>query len=344
MTGLRRADRKVGSGICVALAAFVLFAASCSSPAGRALQTPTTTPVGHASTTTTSKPVVTSAWSAPRSLPGAKGLGAVECPTVSSCVALTDSGLAYHYADGSWKPPVQTGAAAGASGGPSLSCAGPAFCMALWRGTGVAVSWNGATWSHPASVAGAQSLEGLGCASPTFCVAVDGIGVGFYFDGSGWSEGSQDWGSVTSIACANASFCVSVEGGISVWNGSDWTEPQQYGTSSVIVGVSCPYASFCAAVDSIGQAIIFNGSAWSHPSELVQNAPPIGGPTFTGVSCSGSDFCVAVDNAGNAYVWSGRSWSGAETAQAGETLTAVSCVRPVFCVATGGSGSALIRT
>jgi hypothetical protein len=216
--------------------------------------------------------------------------------------------------------------------------------MALWKGTQQTVSWNGTSWSAPMTVAGAQTLEAVGCGSPTFCVTVDGIGVAFYYDGTGWSEGSQDWGSVASISCVGSSFCISVEGGVSTWNGSSWTEPQVYGTSSVLVGVSCPYASFCAAVDSAGQAITWNGSHWTGPTAIAAGASPIGGPSFSGVSCSGAAFCLAVASTGSAYVFNGKSWSQAEIADPGHALTAVACTKTVFCMATDQQGYAVVRT
>jgi hypothetical protein len=333
--------------IAAVLIAVALVGAACSTPTAHVHDSGSSTPstqtsvTGHPSSTTAPKPPRT--WSAAQAVSHSGALSAVSCPTTTSCVALTDAGLAYNYAAGSWKGPVSTGGAAGATGGPSLSCSGPSFCMAMWRGGAAAVAWNGVSWSAPVTVPGAQSLEGVGCASPTFCVAVDGIGAAFYFNGSSWSEGSQDWGSVTSISCPNAGFCISVAGGVSVWNGSSWTEPQQYGTSSVLVGVSCPYISFCAAVDSTGQAITYNGQTWTGPQQL-GSAAAIGGPTFSGISCSGADFCVAVNSAGEAFVWNGRAWSAAETADAGRALQAIACTKPTFCVATDASGHALART
>jgi hypothetical protein len=346
--------RALGRGVRAAsvvatLGATVALLAGCSSPkagtAGGSTSVPgsSTSITGHP-TSTTRASVRPKNWSNLESVSRGSAIGAVECPATNSCVALADNGDAYHFEDGRWSGATQTGGASGASGGPSLSCKGPSFCMAVWRGGDDAVSWNGGSWSAPAAVPGAQALQAVGCGSLTFCVTVDGIGAAFYFDGSGWSEGSQDWGSVTSISCASASFCISVQGGVSMWNGSSWTEPTVYGTSSELVGVSCPSPSFCATVDSTGDALLWNGTRWSGPRQLASAAGAIGGPSLSGLSCSGPDFCVAVDSAGAAFSWNGRSWSPPETADPGHALTAVSCATASFCIATDHQGFALKRT
>ena len=283
-------------------------------------------------------------WSAPESVAQGVALGAVTCPLTTSCIALGDKGQAYRYRSGTWSGATPTGGAAGATGPPSLSCAGPSFCMAVWRGTGNAEKWNGSSWSAPMAISGAQELQAVGCASSTFCVAIDGIGDAFYFDGSGWSSQPNDWGSVTSISCPTTTFCVSVKGGVSVWNGTSWTQPQVYGTTSTLTDVSCPIAAFCVAVDSTGEAIEWNGSSWSHPVNLESSASVFSGPTLTGVSCTGPSFCMAVDGAGRVFTWSGRSWSRPVTVAPGHAFTAVSCTTRAFCVVTDGRGFVSTRT
>jgi hypothetical protein len=54
--------------------------------------------------------------------------------------------------------------------------------------------------------------------------------------------------------------------------------------------VSCSSASFCAAVDSDGRAVIWDGRGWSAPRPV----DPRGGG-LTAVSCLARRYCVATD-------------------------------------------------
>ena len=60
--------------------------------------------------------------------------------------------------------------------------------------------------------------------------------------------------------------------------------------------MSCPTATFCRAVDSIGRVFGWNGTTWS-TGTLIDN-----GHALTSVSCPSTSYCVAVDRSGNAFV------------------------------------------
>ena len=336
-------------GLGAVLVATALITAACSGKADNQVGATTTAPAsptsttGHQSASTTPTTVKPRAWSAPTNVGHGVALGALSCPATTSCIALGDQGQAYHYAAGAWSGPVATGAASGATGSPSLSCSGTSFCMAVWRGGADAVVWNGRSWSTPMTISGSQAIQAVGCASSTFCVVIDGVGDAFYYNGSGWSSTPNDWGSVQSISCPIASFCVSVAGGVSIWNGSSWTEPQVYGTTSVLTGVSCPIPSFCMAVDSTGESLRWDGRTWSGPLPVETSSSTFGGPAMAGVSCPSASFCIAVDSAGMAFRWNGRRWSAPESVDPGQALTAVSCTNPAFCVSTDKQGFVLVR-
>ena len=62
--------------------------------------------------------------------------------------------------------------------------------------------------------------------------------------------------------------------------------------------ISCVSSSYCVAVDASGNDVIWNGSAWSYPSDIdTSNA-------LAAVSCVNATFCVAVDAKGYATVLS----------------------------------------
>ena len=104
-------------------------------------------------------------------------------------------------------------------------------------------SWNGQAWSAPVTLDGANNLEAVGCAPTGSCAAVDAEGNAFAYSGGSWAGTSGDWGSVSAISCVSPSFCMSTSGGISQWNGDQWTQPNPYGDSSSFAGVSCPNAT-----------------------------------------------------------------------------------------------------
>jgi hypothetical protein len=118
-----------------------------------------------------------------------------------------------------------------------------------------------------------------------------------------------------SVACASRTSCavVGVSSGTSttsfldVWNGKTWRLTRWSGpqgtTSADLYGVSCPSASRCLAVGSVGAgvrtaaaALAFNGATWT--------ATKVPGPAkgklsvFNGVSCPKIGDCVAIGNVG----------------------------------------------
>src|SRR5437879_12748155 len=73
-----------------------------------------------------------------------------------------------------------------------------------------------------------------------------------------------------------------------------WSAATTVDASGQPLALSCSSASFCATVDSNGNALTFNGSTWSTPAN-------IDGATRLGsVSCPASSFCGEADVQGNA--------------------------------------------
>ena len=309
--------------------------------------------------TTTSVPSAASSstWSSPTPVSHGAPLVALACPTTSFCLALDDQGRAYRFNGSTWLPVGNSGL--GNAGSPSLSCTGPTFCVAMAQGGNQVVLWSGTGFTAPTTLS-TQGLGAVGCASPTFCVAIDGEGNARYFDGSTWSGRANDWGSVAAISCPTAGFCASVGGGMSIWNGSSWSEPQPYGLVSGQTGVSCPTVTFCQVVDGTGQVGTWNGSSWGSAvnvpmsgTSATEGTPGTGnGVVLNGVSCTSAAFCVAVGSMGYAYTWNGSAWSSQQVDSL-VALSAVSCVVPttasspmpavVRCVAVDHQGDAVIR-
>jgi len=307
-----------------------------------------------ATTATTSAPTTVPAtiaqsgplhFSGPRPLAQGAGLASVSCGSATSCMALDSKGRAYHFDGTSWSSPVPPTAQAMGSGALSVSCA-PTFCVAIATAGNQVVTWNGQTWSPPITLTGANGLEGVGCAPTGYCAAVDAEGYAYSSDGGlAWQGTSGDWGSVSAISCVSSSFCVSVSGGISQWNGDQWTQPTPYGSTASFAGVSCPTAAFCMAVDQSGQALQWNGQSWSALVRIEPGQPSTNsiGVSPTGVSCPTAGYCAAVDDSGGVIQWSNGTWTRSDV-DAGVHLMSISCPTVSFCVAVDQSGNVLVGT
>jgi hypothetical protein len=102
--------------------------------------------------------------------------------------------------------------------------------------------------------------------------------------------------------------------------------------------VSCPSASFCAAVDNKGNALTYNGSSWSAPANIDSTPYP---NSLWSVSCASSSFCAAVGGNGTALTYDGSSWGALANIDGTYPLTSVSCPSASFCAAVDNNGNAL---
>jgi hypothetical protein len=119
-----------------------------------------------------------------------------------------------------------------------------------------------------------------------------------------------------------------------------WSGPTVIDNSNPPENISCPTATFCAAVGVGGYGQTFNGSAWGPPTNIDPSSNP-SGHTLTAISCPSASFCGAVDQAGNAVTFNGSTWSPpAAVDTTRNSLSAVSCASASFCVAgdVGGNG------
>ncbi len=101
--------------------------------------------------------------------------------------------------------------------------------------------------------------------------------------------------------------------------------------------VSCPSASFCAAVDNMGYVVTYQSGAWTTPLHLDSSSQ--GG--LTAISCVSSTFCVAVSGIGRAVTYNGGSWSSPVGIDGAQPITSISCSSSAFCVAVDQGGDAV---
>lgn len=113
----------------------------------------------------------------------------------------------------------------------------------------------------------------------------------------------------------------------------EWSSPTLVDPNLSLASVSCPSASFCAAVDGLGNALTFDGTSWSAPKPV----PGAGG--LSAVSCTSSTFCLAIGHNVAAYTFNGNTWTQTSAFDTAGTYSwpSVSCTSTTFCVAVGNT-------
>ena len=160
-----------------------------------------------------------------------------------------------------------------------VSCASNSFCAALPSNTPVVETANplsGAPWS-PTVVDGDGSIVGISCAAPSLCVAVD------------------IYGSIAVSTNANSPTptwsLAHVDGTI------DGREAAGFGVGgppkNPLEGISCPSASFCAAIDGNGNVLTSTAPAASASAWQIANVD--GSHMFESIACASTSLCVAAD-------------------------------------------------
>jgi hypothetical protein len=120
----------------------------------------------------------------------------------------------------------------------------------------------------------------------------------------------------------------------SAFNG--WTLPVNIDANGGgLTWISCPTATFCAAVDSVGNVLTYDGNIWSQPNPV----DPGGGGLYS-VSCPTPSFCVAGDARGDVVTYDGAVWTAPQNvASVGFEVHSIDCQSPTFCVAVTFDGS-----
>jgi hypothetical protein len=141
------------------------------------------------------------------------GPNAVSCPSKRFCVAVTPTGGAAYYRGRAWrKGPSIDSSDADLS---SVSCATPAFCIAIDQvnrsESSRALEYRNCAWSKPTSIGSASLLTSVSCPTSSFCLAV-GDGVSTTYSGLHWSQyfSVPDDLQLTSVSCPTPTFCVAV--------------------------------------------------------------------------------------------------------------------------------------
>ena len=296
-----------------------------------------------ASTTTTVASSGAGTWSKALRLAPGSNLSVVSCPVEDLCVAASTAGQSFRLSGLSRAVIGAVGTAPAPAGTSYLSCTTPTFCLAV-PNVNQAVTFNGTSWVNPFTIVAAQGFEAVSCVGTNWCITIDGEGNSFVYNGSSWSGNVGAWGAANEISCVTSSFCVAVEGGTTLWDGQTWTQPGESDSVGQLNSVSCATTSFCMAVDSAGDALEYNGTAFSAP-QPVASEPALAGTNasgLTGVSCPTPTFCRAVDSLGRVFGFNGTSWSKGTLLAKGSAMTSISCPSVRYCAAVDREGDAFV--
>ncbi|HEX4733570.1 MAG TPA: hypothetical protein VH247_04095 [Thermoleophilaceae bacterium] len=225
-----------------------------------------------------------------------------------------------------------------------VSCASSTFCMSVGSantGVGKFVTYNGTSWSAPASVSGSSQLLSVSCVSTTFCAVGDSNGNVFTYDGTSWSAATSADAlhAIVAMSCVSTTLCVGAgyDGTMVTFTGTGWST-KSVDPDNGLAGVSCGTATFCVAVDVAGNAFTSadpadgSSATWTGPVDI--DSPN----SITGISCVSATFCAAVDHQGNALTYNGTIWSSTSI-DASHHLTSVGCASSTLCLAGDDNGS-----
>jgi hypothetical protein len=222
----------------------------------------------------------------------------------------------------------------------ALSCAaGTTACTAV-APSGQATTRNGRGWSaaraiDPAAMSGAGALSGVSCGSPSLCVAFDGQTGEVITGRSGvWSSPAPiepDGGGIQALSCTSSTFCEAVDyaGQALSFNGSAWSQPGSVYTAGTVAALSCASRSFCLAGDDLGNVAAFGAAGWGAPTALSATNTQV-----TAVACAATGSCVA--GVGSTLTTLSRGRWSKPTRVHGAGITAVSCASKSLCLALAG--------
>jgi len=198
-----------------------------------------------------------------------------------------------------WSPIsyVEAGSQPGYDSVYGVSCPSTQMCMAVDE-AGNALAWRNGRWSAPQPVGAGGTLDSVSCPSTSFCVATSS-GQATVYDGRDWSMARTVGASATyRISCPTTTFCAAVGATgypgqpsiVATFNGSTWTSSATPSTGTLqdrLLGVSCPQAGRCTALNHDGRILTLTSGRWVPQRRAIE-------PGGSSVACPTVSFCMAV--------------------------------------------------
>ncbi len=227
------------------------------------------------------------------------GLVALSCPAAGSCLTIDAQGMSMVLRHGSWSSPAPIGTGSGTVtsascaspdfcqavdtigqaftyAGPSagwsqrsiapsgqalnaVSCASRTACVAVGAG-GAVYSYDGTSWTGPATVDSGHDMVSVSCPSAGFCMAVDSAGDAVQFSAGHWNAQSLGF-TAAAVSCPAVGTCLAVGGGgVATYGGDHWTAPAAVDTAGVN-RIECVAVNSCLATDQNANALFYSASA-----------------------------------------------------------------------------------
>jgi hypothetical protein len=175
---------------------------------------------------------------------------------------------------------------------------------------GVAIRWNGSSWSAPEATHTTESFQSLWGSAPNDVWAVGHAGTIVHWDGTRWSpfeSHTPHWLTSVSGSGWDDAWAVGVSEPPPVpvmlhWNGVEWSVVTS-GAPEVLFGV---WSNGRDDAWAVGWGVVhWDGSEWLPVSSPIDGAPD----ALIGVWSSGPDDVWAVGTRGLILHWDGRGWT-----------------------------------
>lgn len=234
----------------------------------------------------------------------AAGVGVVpSLPATPSAVGSPAPSPTRH---GPWTGPVPVGT----SQAPvSVSCVSASTCYAAAANGTVLMSSRPGMWQTATSLDHGSRLTDISCAG----TRPSGDGA----SGGGPSGGGRSVGGTAARLCA----ATDSSGKVVLLSDGGWNDPVAIDNGIRLNSVSCPTASFCMAVDSLGYAYEYTGTA-THWTQLPVDPAS---DALVSVSCATVDFCVVMARSGTAFTYDHGNWSSVTPPGGFGTPSQVAC-------------------
>lgn len=281
------------------------------------------------------------------------GQPTVDCPTASFCIAVSDQGrmlaTSTNPTGGSdaWtlstlnEPP----------NAQSLRCASSTLCFLSHAGGGTLyTSTNPAAGADSFNFASGNlaSPSVLDCVGTALCLATSRDERGGLFTSTTPATGADDWDyanleplgwePLLGVACPSASRCLAVDGGGRVLASTTPTGPaESWIVESDLSALGADGLLAIGCAPSRCVAGDVSGGLFERDAAGAwRRAAAATGAAVYGVACAGDALCMAVDEAGHARRGDGTSWR-TELVAATE-LNSVACPSAALCVVAGDNG------
>ena len=272
----------------------------------------------------------------------------------------------------------------------SLSCISDTFCVAtgggtdgdnaeLTTGSGVAVSWDGASWSdpsvyYPAPPDGpvtAPVLPTIACTSGPTCAIVDGSDHVSGGNGTTWTAPAALTGAPAvpadpddpgpghpgsrsgAVSCPAPTTCAVVDntGHVYTLRAGRWLAPQSFGAPGGSAGstsvslyqagrVGVSCPSDSQCTAVIGTSVLdWNGNTWTEDPEPWTSSLTSGPSDPTAIACPTTTWCAVVNGTGVSIRGAANRWSPEQTIDPRGGLDSISCPTTSYCLAADGGGA-----